>query len=545
MKIILPLITPLSLLILSSCSILSKGVEKEIKVENFDELSSVSPPYKLSYACNCENSSDEGFLSLETPALKSNIYSQTIIKVERQGYIPQYIDVPKRFSPYAAADIITGGAILATTAYLITVTFNEPFVEEAYIKKIFTGATGGVLSYMAIGNGILASKINVKKMQVNPDLTPFPERKDSSKFVEIKNLNLSLDEYSYIRYKNIKKFHKDKKYKSSNKKIDQLDFQANFVLNKFLVKSGFVDTVNVVKSRNNTVILDARISEFLIHKINEEDLASFEFTIEWTFKDMLSKEVLQKETTNYKSHLLVYRNDFNPDYFENIIINSFDDLMKRKGISKILKIESESNDSYADVLSIRKSTYSKNLTEATQSSVTVKSGESFKSGVVISSDGYILTELGNLQSKKEQIEILFPDNTSADGDLVRYNRKYNIALIKVSKDSLTSVELLEKSEFQNIKTGQRVFSVGVAGDLRLGQSLSNGVISGVRNINGEKYIQTDLKMSNVSIGSPILNENRKVIGIMTSNKLNSQVEGINFAIPIDVIQENLNIYIQE
>lgn len=530
-----------SLLLFSSCSWISKGFRKEITVENLEEFED-SSLYELSYTCNCEDLASEGFLPLNSPTIKTNIYSQTIIKVERKGYIPQYITVPKRTNPFAVADIFVGGAGLAASGFFAIKGAKE---SDLGMEKTFTLGVIGLTSVGLMGNGIGSRKINVKRMTLNPELTPFPEKNDSIKFMEINNLDFSVEDYSIYIYEDIHKYFKEKTSMGVTRKIDPSKYQANYVLNNFLLKSGFIDTLNVLKSVNNSILLDATISKFTIHKINEEDLAAFEFTIDWTFKDVLSEKVLAEETTNYTSHLLVYKSNFNRDYFENIIINSFTELINRPSVSKIIKSENDQDNSNYDLLEIVQSSpsYAKNLTELTQSSVTIKQGEYYKSGVIISSDGFILTELGKLQNSEDSIEVILSNNSSFYGKIVRFSRKANLALIKINKNNLTPIRVIDNSNLEKLRTGQKVYSIGVTGNIQLGQSLSNGVISGIREIDQRKYIQSDIKVSESSIGSPLINEDFEFIGILTSNLFDDQVEGINFATPIDIVEKSLNISI--
>jgi S1-C subfamily serine protease len=64
----------------------------------------------------------------------------------------------------------------------------------------------------------------------------------------------------------------------------------------------------------------------------------------------------------------------------------------------------------------------------------------------------------------------------------------------------------------------------------LSQSVSKGIISAKRNIDGVKVFQTDTKISPGNSGSPLINNEGEIIGIINMKMIGEGVEGLSFAI---------------
>ncbi len=71
--------------------------------------------------------------------------------------------------------------------------------------------------------------------------------------------------------------------------------------------------------------------------------------------------------------------------------------------------------------------------------------------------------------------------------------------------------------------------------------ITKGIISGYRDFNGVRLIQTDVSINEGSSGGPLLNENGKVLGMATMKAKGTGIEGIGFGIPASIILEKLNI----
>ena len=158
---------------------------------------------------------------------------------------------------------------------------------------------------------------------------------------------------------------------------------------------------------------------------------------------------------------------------------------------------------------------------------------SLGSGVIIHSDGYILTN-EHVIAKATRIKVTLIDKREFDAQLVGADIKSDIAVIKIdSKERLPHVAL---GQSDDLMIGETVIAIG--NPFGLQHTVTTGIISALnRSIKGgEKrvyrdFIQLDASINPGNSGGPLLNINGSLIGINTA--IYQQAEGIGFAIPID------------
>jgi S1-C subfamily serine protease len=82
-----------------------------------------------------------------------------------------------------------------------------------------------------------------------------------------------------------------------------------------------------------------------------------------------------------------------------------------------------------------------------------------------------------------------------------------------------------------LRVSQRVYTIGNPSGL--GYTVTSGVVSGLRELEGKAYVQTDAPINPGNSGGPLITEQGHVIGINTM--VMRGVQGIGFAIPIDAV----------
>ena len=169
------------------------------------------------------------------------------------------------------------------------------------------------------------------------------------------------------------------------------------------------------------------------------------------------------------------------------------------------------------------------------------------SGIIISEDGYILTNnhvvnsTGSSSSSFYEIEKankvtvkLYNDDTEYTGTIVGTDSQTDLAVIKIDKDGLTVAELGDSS---SVQVGEFVMAIG--SPLGLDNSVTAGIVSAVNrevsDDDGNKYttIQTDAAINTGNSGGALVNSNGQVIGVNTLKLSGTGVEGVGFAIPIN------------
>ena len=158
------------------------------------------------------------------------------------------------------------------------------------------------------------------------------------------------------------------------------------------------------------------------------------------------------------------------------------------------------------------------------------------SGVIISSDGYILT-CAHVVDGASTITVTIGDKDYT-ATLVGEDTTSDIAVIKIDADGLTPATV---GNSDSLKVGQSVMAVGnPLGEL--GGTVTGGMISalnrsvtiqGSSSVNTMSLIQMDASVSPGNSGGGLFNMNGELIGIVNAKSSSSDAEGLGFAIPIN------------
>lgn len=188
----------------------------------------------------------------------------------------------------------------------------------------------------------------------------------------------------------------------------------------------------------------------------------------------------------------------------------------------------------------------------TQSTTAQASG----SGIIISEDGYILTNnhIVSTSSEESYYEVseatkvtvtLFGDETEYEAQIIGTDEQTDLAVIKIDKTGLTKAEFADSD---NIKVGE--FAMAVGNPLGLESTITCGVVSAVNrevtDSDGKTYtlIQTDAAINAGNSGGALVNSQGQVIGINTLKLEGNGIEGMGFAIPINSTEDITSQLIQ-
>ena len=153
----------------------------------------------------------------------------------------------------------------------------------------------------------------------------------------------------------------------------------------------------------------------------------------------------------------------------------------------------------------------------------IKSG----SGFIVSSDGRVITNY-HVVSGAHRVAVRVEGKELRVEGLLHVDKANDLALLKVAGRSFTPVRI---GSSENLTVGSRVYVISSPRGLE--NSLSEGIISGVRAMGSQKVIQITAPISPGSSGAPVFNANGEVIGIATFVFKESQ--NLNFARPINAI----------
>lgn len=189
-----------------------------------------------------------------------------------------------------------------------------------------------------------------------------------------------------------------------------------------------------------------------------------------------------------------------------------------------------------------------------RSQVQLQETTSCGSGVIMymnDSNLYIVTNY-HVVEDATTLSITFVDDQTYEAQLCGYDETMDIALLKVSIDTLSSdtlsqISVVSIGDSSELVVGEQVVAIGNA--LGYGQSVTTGIISALdRTISTDTgnatYIQTDAAINPGNSGGALFNMNGELIGINTAKVSSTGVEGMGYAIPItqvlDLIESLMN-----
>lgn len=177
------------------------------------------------------------------------------------------------------------------------------------------------------------------------------------------------------------------------------------------------------------------------------------------------------------------------------------------------------------------------IEDAVGSVVMLQTSTGSGSGILVSEDGYVLTN-AHVVGDEKTIRVRWSDKIETVGEVVRVAGDRDVALVKTNPRERTPLALKRGA----VSPGQRVYAIGTPRDKAFQNTVSSGVISGNRIIDGLRFIQSDVSISPGSSGGALLDEKGSVIGIAVSHYLNGgQPAGLNMFIPIGDAMDFLSL----
>jgi serine protease Do len=163
--------------------------------------------------------------------------------------------------------------------------------------------------------------------------------------------------------------------------------------------------------------------------------------------------------------------------------------------------------------------------------------QSLGSGVIVSDDGYIVTN-NHVIEKAQEIKVLLSNKRDYQAKVIGADPKTDVAVIKIDAKGLTA---LPWGDSDKLKVGEVVFAIG--NPFGLNQTVTMGVISAVGRANVgiadyEDFIQTDAAINPGNSGGALLNARGELVGINTAIvSRTGGYQGIGFAVPSTMVKQ--------
>ena len=162
-----------------------------------------------------------------------------------------------------------------------------------------------------------------------------------------------------------------------------------------------------------------------------------------------------------------------------------------------------------------------------------KSGEG--SGIILSSDGYIVTNEHVVEGAK-LIEVVLSNEERYTAKLIGYDMQTDLAVVKIDAQNLVAAQLGNSDE---LKPGEKVYAIGNPGGMEFANSITDGIVGGVNRLltnSSTGYvmtcIQTNAAINPGNSGGALVDRYGRVVGINVAKIADTDYEGMGFAIPI-------------
>ena len=172
--------------------------------------------------------------------------------------------------------------------------------------------------------------------------------------------------------------------------------------------------------------------------------------------------------------------------------------------------------------------------------VTPKDQVGIGSGVIISQDGYIVTN-NHVVNGGDEFEVTLYDNSVFTATLVGADPATDLALIKINKNDCEPISM---GDSDTLRLGEWVLAIGSPYDLR--STITAGIVSAkgrsFPNYDGqyrvESFIQTDAAVNPGNSGGALVNAGGELVGINTSIiSLTGSYAGYSFAVPVNIVKK--------
>lgn len=160
---------------------------------------------------------------------------------------------------------------------------------------------------------------------------------------------------------------------------------------------------------------------------------------------------------------------------------------------------------------------------AIERTVRVETPDGVGSGVVVSPDGLALTAAHVVEG--ERWVTVIRNGRRQSGRVVRFSRQTDLALIKLDEDEAPCMPALDGLP----AVGSDVVAIGAPGGRALPESVSKGIVSGIRQLGGVDIVQTDAPVNPGNSGGPLVGGG-SLVGIVSYKIVGEELEGLGFAV---------------
>ena len=177
---------------------------------------------------------------------------------------------------------------------------------------------------------------------------------------------------------------------------------------------------------------------------------------------------------------------------------------------------------------------------------TQRQASSLGSGVLVSADGYVLTNAHVVGDNSASIKVVLSDKREREAQVIGVDSATDLAVVKVNGDGLTPMTWGDSDQ---LRIAEWVMAIG--NPFQLSQTVTMGIVSAVGRANlglanYEDFIQTDAAINRGNSGGALVNKRGELVGINTAIfSETGGYQGIGFAVPSNLARRVMNDLIRD
>lgn len=397
-----------------------------------------------------------------------------------------------------------------------------------------------------------------------------PLRTPEMRYVSVSKVSIDIKKedlktryfYSYKSFLN-----KESRVAASNdditKGISARETYYSDSLNIYLTQRGYIDTTRkaIKATYTENIYLQGKISGYTFNKVNCNPatknypenytfnngfMCFVDLRVDWEITDNYGM-TLYKKTDSVRSDQ--YAKPSSRETSQAVQVATYDALqksmisvMQSAEVKKIIMDKSQENveNAFSPIQIPTSPNQISDISKSTKGAVTVKTKNGFGSGFAISQNGYIITNY-HVVSDTAGLLVRLNNMKEFRAKLVRASKIHDLALLKIEATDLTPLRISAERE---IDLATEVYAVGTPTAEDLAQTISKGIISGLRPYGKSMLIQTDASINSGNSGGPLINKKGEVLGVVVAKMRGFSVEGVAFAIPAYEIFDRLKLEIK-
>lgn len=493
------------------------------------------------------------------------------IQLKMDGYEDLEYNLVRKTNPLIWGNMVlfpvalVTGIVLAsqTTTYIdntipgYPIEFEEP-VEPQSTIGIITASLSWLLPGIPFGVDAISGAMHRFDKEVNLELYKLPEPFDPNEVIttHVERVNVKLDpgvKIGGVHNKNGKVFSDINWEQSVNVSFEDLQVQANNDISDLGLNVPGLRNLNeeMPQSGRESYLIEAEVKR-IDYDIFIESIGAYhtDCALETTWRVLHPKTKKIEYFTTIESNGSAQTNGGATPVYRALrhsvyalgMDPKFREIMKKNGASPTQMVENTQSTPPANGIALLaqsralKMSMAEIAAESKDAVVTILNNSGHGSGFLVTADGYILTN-AHVVDGFNDLKVKFSNGFSFTPEVVQVDAAIDVALLKVPGDGYPHVTLTTAQP----ELGEEILVIGTPAQEDLSQSVSRGVVSGMRLMEGRKMIQTDAGISPGNSGGPMFDMYGQVIGVVTSKIVGGGVEGIGFGIPSSEIIKTLGI----